>query len=231
MPRRDREPPARSARASPGRRREIAQRGGPGWPGSPSSGRKAGSQSRGFVYVTLRPRFGPKHRTPRCAAVLVSWRQRGHFVLEGVHRLLDRPGPGALADRGRQLVDGQLAPRQGVTDRRDDLIGLLGVNRTGSGCRGTDDGSAERAPVHIGRSAAASRCTVPRGPNVLTRVRSSHSARCTSVRVAPAMRRPIESSAALEDLGVDASRAAWRCRPGSRRWPARSVGCVPSGEQ
>src|SRR6266511_841525 len=42
-----------------------------------------------------------------------------------------------------------------------------------------------------------SRCTVPRGPNVLARVRSSHRARCTSARVTPAMRRPIESSAAL----------------------------------
>jgi Bacterial protein of unknown function (DUF885) len=50
------------------------------------------------------------------------------------------------------------------------------VKRTPSGCRGTDDGRADRAPVHIGRSAVASRWTVPRGPNVLTRVRSSHSA-------------------------------------------------------
>ena len=70
------------------------------------------------------------------------------------------------------------------------------VKRTASGCVGTDDGSAESAPVHIGRSAVASRCTVPRGPKVLTSVRSTQSARRTSARVAPATRRPIESSAA-----------------------------------
>ena len=81
-----------------------------------------------------------------------------------------------------------------------------GVNRTPSGCTGTDGGSADSAPVHIGRSAVGSRWTVPRGPNVLTRVRSSQSARCTSARVAPAMRRPIESSAAL---------STWACAPHS----------------
>jgi hypothetical protein len=54
---------------------------------------------------------------------------------------------------------------------------------------------------------------VPRGPNVLTSVRSSQSARCTSVRVAPAMRRPIESSAAL---------STWACAPHST--PATPAG-------
>src|SRR4029453_13655332 len=80
-------------------------------------------------------------------------------------------------------------------------------------CIGTDDGRAESAPVHIGRSAVDSRCTVPRGPNVLTRVRSSQTARCTSARVAPAMRRPIENSAALR---------TWACAPHST--PAMSAG-------
>ncbi len=70
-----------------------------------------------------------------------------------------------------------------------------GVNRIGAGNPGADDGSADRAPVHIGRSAVASRWTVPRGPNVFTSVRSTHSARCTSERVVR-LRRPIESSAA-----------------------------------
>jgi hypothetical protein len=46
-----------------------------------------------------------------------------------------------------------------------------GVNRTPSGCVGTDDGRAVSAPAHTGRSAVASRWMVPRGPNVLTRVR------------------------------------------------------------
>ena len=46
-----------------------------------------------------------------------------------------------------------------------------GVKRTPSGWAGTEDGRADSAPVHIGRSAAGSRWTVPRGPNVLTRVR------------------------------------------------------------
>ena len=65
------------------------------------------------------------------------------------------------------------------------------LNRDGSGWCGTASGNAENAPVHIGRSAVASRWTVPRGPNVLTSDRSSHSARWTSLRVAPAIRRPM----------------------------------------
>src|SRR5262249_40432693 len=88
-----------------------------------------------------------------------------------------------------------------------------GVNVTGGGCGGTDGGRADSAPVHIGRSAVGSRWTVPRGPNVLTRVRSSQSARCTSLRVAPAMRRPIENSAAL---------STWACAPHST--PAMPAG-------
>ena len=87
------------------------------------------------------------------------------------------------------------------------------LKRTGSGLAGTDDGRADSAPVHIGRSAAGSRCTVPRGPNVLTRVRSSQRARWMSARVAPAMRRPIESSAALR---------TWAWAPHST--PATSAG-------
>jgi hypothetical protein len=71
------------------------------------------------------------------------------------------------------------------------------LKRTGSGWAGTDDGRADSAPVQIGRSAADSRCTVPRGPNILTRVRSSQRACWMSARAAPAIRRPIESSAAL----------------------------------
>ena len=88
-----------------------------------------------------------------------------------------------------------------------------GVKRTGSGCIGTDDGSADNAPVHIGRSAVDSRCMVPRGPNVLTRVRSCQRARWTSARVAPSVRRAIESAAALR---------TWACAPHSTL--AMSVG-------
>ena len=116
------------------------------------------------------------------------------------------PRPGPVDDGPGELVDGQLGVGQRIADGRDDLVGLPGVNRTGSGCIGADEGSADSAPVHIGRSAVGSRCTVPRGPNVLTSVRSSHSARCMSARVAPAMRRPIESSAALR---------TWACAPHS----------------
>jgi hypothetical protein len=134
-------------------------------------------------------------------------------VLERRHRPLASPRAGTLHDRFGQLVDGQFGVRQRVADGRDDLVGLVGVKRTGSGCIGTDEGSADSAPVHIGRSAVDSRCTVPRGPNVLTRVRSFQRACCTSARVAPAMRRPIDSSAALR---------TWACTP--HRTRATSAG-------
>jgi hypothetical protein len=68
------------------------------------------------------------------------------------------------------------------------------VNRTPSGCCGADEGSADSAPVHIGRSTAGSRCTVPLGPNVLTSVRSSHSAPHSSP-AAPAGSSPADGSA------------------------------------
>src|SRR5918996_5111934 len=65
-------------------------------------------------------------------------------------------------------------------------------------------GRADRAPVHIGRSRVGSRWTVPRGPNVLTRLRSVHRAARTSVCVASALRTPMDNSAA--DI-------TWACAP------------------
>ena len=124
------------------------------------------------------------------------------LVLECIHGPFDGPTTDALMDGRCQFVDSQLRLGQGRADGRDHLAASAGVNRTGSGWVGTDGGSAERAPTHIGRSTAATRCTVPRGPNVLIRVRSSHRARRMSSRVAPAIRRPMESSAALDHLGV-----------------------------
>ena len=65
-------------------------------------------------------------------------------------------------------------------------------------------GTAPSAPVHRERSSAGSRCTVPRGPNALTRVASSPSARRTSARDVPDVRMPTDSSAAV---------MTWACAP------------------
>ena len=62
---------------------------------------------------------------------------------------------------------------------------------------GSGGGSADSARVHSGRSAAGSRCTVPRGPRVLTHVRDRQRASRTSARVAPSIRSPADSSAAV----------------------------------
>jgi hypothetical protein len=65
-------------------------------------------------------------------------------------------------------------------------------------------GSADTAPVHSGRSLAGSRCTVPRGPNVFTRLCSDCTAARTSLRVRPVSRSPIDHSAAA---------ITWACAP------------------
>src|SRR6266699_6465518 len=56
----------------------------------------------------------------------------------------------------------------------------------------------------MGRSCVGRRCTVPRGPNVLMRLRSVHRASRISVRVIPASRSPMDSSAADN---------TWACAP------------------
>src|SRR5690606_2305017 len=58
------------------------------------------------------------------------------------------------------------------------------------------DGIDASAPSQAGRSRDGSRCTVPRGPCVLTRLRSSHSAARTSARVASVRRSATDASAA-----------------------------------
>ena len=72
-----------------------------------------------------------------------------------------------------------------------------GASRTDGSNDGSGRGTAASAPVQRGRSRVGSRCTVPRGPNVLTSSRVSHSAARTSSRPAPASRCPTDSSAAL----------------------------------
>jgi hypothetical protein len=180
---------------------------------SPAAGRKPGSQRCGLVYVTLRPRSGPKHSIPRCAAVLVSWRQRGHLSWKAsiVRSTAHGPARSAIASVSSSTVSSVSASAPPMAARTSSACSE--GKRTPSGCVGTDDGRADSAPVHIGRSAVGSRWMVPRGPNVLTRVRCAQSARRTSARVALAMRRPIESSAAL---------GTWACAPHST--PAMSAG-------
>ena len=145
--------------------------------------------------------------------MLVSWRQRGHLSWNAsiVRSPAHGPVRSTIASVSSSTVSSASASASPMAAMTSSACS--GVKRTGSGCIGTDDGRADSAPVHIGRSAVGSRCTVPRGPNVLTRVRSSQSARCTSARVAPAMRRPIDSSAALR---------TWACAPHST--PAMSAG-------
>ena len=127
--------------------------------------------------------------------------------LERRHRPLDRPRADALAERLGQLVDGQLGIGEGVPDPRDDLLGLVGREPDALRVPGAAGGRADSAPVHIGRSAVARRWTVPRGPNVFTSVRSTHSARWTSARVRPALR-AMETSPAWR---------IWACAPTSAR--------------
>ena len=153
----------------------------------------------------------------RCAAVLVSWRQRGHLSPNAsiVRSTAHGPARSVIASVSSSTVSSVSAsasPMAALTSSA-----WPGMKRTPSGCAGTDGGRADSAPAHIGGSAAGSWWMVPRGPNVLTRVRSSHSARCTSVRVAPAMRRPIDSSAAL---------STWACAPHST--PAMPAGPRPA---
>ena len=145
--------------------------------------------------------------------MLVSWRQRGHVSRNAsiVRSPAHEPVRSTIASVSSSTVSSASSIASPIAAMTSSVCST--VKLTGSGCVGTDDGTADSAPVHIGRSAVDSRCTVPRGPNVLTRVRSSHSARCTSARVAPAMRRPIESSAAL---------SIWACAPHST--PAMSAG-------
>jgi hypothetical protein len=110
---------------------------------------------------------GPKHSTPRCAAVLVSRRQRGHLSPNAFIVRSAAHGAGTIRDRLSRLVDGQpgasAAPMAAMTSSA-----CSGVKRTPSGCMGTEDGRAGSAPVHIGRPAVGSGWMVPRGPGFPT---------------------------------------------------------------
>ena len=89
-----------------------------------------------------------------------------------------------------------------------------GDSRTSS-ANGLRHGTAPSAPVQLGRSSVGSRWTVPRGPCTRIRLRSSQSARCTSLRVAPVTRRATECSAEA---------CTWACAPAIADAAAAAVG-------
>ena len=171
----------------------------------------------------MRPRFGPKQSMPRCAAVLVSWRQRGHLSWNAsiVRSPAHGPVRSTIASVSSSMVSSASASASPIAAMTSSACS--GVKRTGSGCIGTDDGRADSAPVHIGRSAVDSRCTVPRGPNVLTRVRSSQSGALHVGAGRPGDAPPDRELGGAEDLGVrsaqhggDVGRAKVRSRFGQR---------------
>lgn len=115
-------------------------------------------------------------------------------VEHGQHHVA-RPRPRAADHLLVQLVDGQLGVGERGRDRLDHGVGLLrGHPQRGRQARPLQRRGGQRAAPQR-QLRAGNRCTVPRGPYVLTRVRSVHSAALTSARVTPATRRPIASSA------------------------------------
>jgi hypothetical protein len=126
-------------------------------------------------------------------------------ALERLHRPLDGPRAGTIRDRLGQLINTQLRVRQRAADGRDDLVRLPG---------------GEADPL---------RWMVPRGPNALTRARSSQSARCTSPRVAPAMRRPMMLSGGPRAGSAPGFRRLPRAARSPASGRAGSVRPVPAG--
>jgi hypothetical protein len=98
-----------------------------------------------------------------------------------------------------------------------------------NGCRiPARGGIAPRAAVQRGRSSAGSRCTVPRGPYVLTRLRSSQRLRRTSAWEIASERIPTDNSAAAKTWARAPRTWPSRHRPGGRARRARQARSAPA---
>ena len=153
--------------------------------------------------MTRLPRLGPKHTTPRVAASANAQRQRGQLPEAKIGRRSAAQGPVAAITPSSSSSAVSSASRSVSTPSiAATTASVCAAVRRSLGEEA--DGTAARAPHHRARSRAGSRCTVPRGPRVLTRLRSLHSASRTPIRVTPSRRSPMESSAA----GI-----TWACAP------------------
>lgn len=149
------------------------------------------------MYVTLRPRFGAKHNTPRWPARCMTERHRGHIPWKAGST--SSPAQGPVRATTSSLSSSMVSRTPSSASPIASTISSVceGVRRS-PGLKGLGPpGIADNAAVQKGSSATGRKWIVPRGPYVLTRLGSSpHSASRTSCRVAPSMRSPTDSSAA-----------------------------------
>ncbi len=197
----------RSARGSPARTRTGTARSGPPGPRGPAAGCSRGSCTSPSGHGSGRRRGRPWWPA-RCRTC----RQRGHIAWNPGITRSPAHGPVRATTSSESSSIVSSAPVSASPTAATTASTWSGVIRASLGKGFGPVGTAERAPVHSGRSAAGSRWTVPRGPNVLTRVRSVHSAVRTSVRVSPSPRSPTDSSAAD---------STWACARASRPPPHR----------
>ncbi|CAM5321864.1 hypothetical protein SVIOM342S_08105 [Streptomyces violaceorubidus] len=163
----------------------------------------------GRVYVTLRPRFGPKERAPHWPARCMTWRQRGHMVWKAGMTRSPAQGPVRATTSSPSSSTVRKAPSSASAIAATTCPACSSVRWAPVAEAAVRAGIAGRAAHHIGRSRAGSRCTVPRGPCAFTSEGGGgggeggavgetvgHRAPRTSARATPSARRPTDSSAA-----------------------------------
>ena len=150
------------------------------------------------------PAVGAETQRAAVGSGTMACRHRGHMPWNaGITRsLAQAPVRAATSAPSSSAVSS--APASAAAIAATTSSACPGVSRSFGAQGMAGVGTAPSAPVHSGRSVVGSRCTVPRGPYVFTRLRSFHSASRTVARVAPSTRSPTDTSAA--DI-------TWACAP------------------
>lgn len=159
-------------------------------------GAASGPPGTGRVYVALRPRFGPKHSVPAQPARCITWRQRGHRSWNAGITRSPAQGPVRATTSSDSSSRVRNLPSSASPIAATTWPACSSVSRTPGGNGLGPVGTAVKAAEKRGSSRAARRWTVPRGPYVLIRDRSSQRAARTSARVTPSARIPTDTSAA-----------------------------------
>src|SRR5262249_27005914 len=123
---------------------------------APSAGSNPGSQADGDVYVTRRPRNGPKHSTPRRAATAIACRQPGHQPPNAGITGSDAHGPVAATTAASSSSTVRSRSRNASPIAAITSSDWEGVSADESDSDVGGVGIADSAPVHSGSSAAGS---------------------------------------------------------------------------
>ncbi|CAM5366270.1 hypothetical protein STENM327S_01871 [Streptomyces tendae] len=111
----------------------------------------------GRVYVTLRPRFGPKERAPHWPARCMTWRQRGHMVWKAGMTRSPAQGPVRATTSSPSSSTVRKAPSSASAIAATTCPACSSVRWAPVAEAAVRAGIAGRAAHHIGRSRAGYR--------------------------------------------------------------------------